>query len=171
LLAACAASPSPPTTPAPAAAPPTTGYDRPPDHVLRVLHAPDMPRPLLSPREDVALLVSWVRHPPITQVAEPFLKLAGVRVEPRTRRKHDTRNGYGIAPCAREVSLVDVASGKTGTVSLPAGGCADNFVWSADGQRFAFRNTSHDAVELWVGERSGATRRLADVRLNPLLGS
>jgi hypothetical protein len=38
-------------------------------------------------------------------------------------------------------------------------------------QRFAFRNTSQVAVELWVGEVAGDTRRLGDVRLNMMLGS
>jgi dipeptidyl aminopeptidase/acylaminoacyl peptidase len=36
---------------------------------------------------------------------------------------------------------------------------------------FAFRNTSRDAVELWAGGRDGKTRRIGDVRLNPMLGS
>src|SRR5579864_7492030 len=66
------------------------GYDLPPQYVLDVLHAPAPPRPMLSPTRATALLVSWVQYPPMVQVAEPYLKLAGVRVETRTRRKHDT---------------------------------------------------------------------------------
>ena len=46
----------------------------------------------------------------MAQVAEPFFKLAGVRVEPRTRRKHDTPGGYGVAPCVQTLSIVDVAT-------------------------------------------------------------
>jgi dipeptidyl aminopeptidase/acylaminoacyl peptidase len=107
----------------------------------------------------------------MAQVAEPYLKLAGVRLEPRTRRKHDTPGGYGVAPCAQTLSVVDVASAKETAIALPPGGCADGFAWSADGKRFAFRNTAADAVELWVGDTSGASRRLGDVRLNPMLGS
>ena len=149
-----------------------SGYDKPPQNVLDVLHAPSPPTPLVSPTNDRILLVSWVRYPPITQVAEPFLKLAGVRVEPRTRRKHDTPAGYGIAPCAQTLLLVDVATSRETRVALPAGGCVDGLVWAADGRRFAFRNTSKDAVELWVGEAAtGAIRRLGDARLNPMLGS
>ncbi|HEX4826276.1 MAG TPA: prolyl oligopeptidase family serine peptidase [Candidatus Polarisedimenticolaceae bacterium] len=148
------------------------GYDKPPQNVLDVLHAPAPPSPQVSPQADRILLVSWVRYPPIAQVAEPFLRLAGVRVEPRTRRKHDTRGGYGIAPCAQQLTLVDVATGKESPVALPPGGCADAFTWSADGKRFAFRNTSTDAVELWVGDAATAsTKRLGDARLNPMLGS
>lgn len=152
------------------ATPVPSGYDQPPREILAVLHAPPPPEPMVSPTRDSILLVSFVLYPPIAQVAEPFLKLAGVRVEPKTRRKHDTPGGYGVAPCAQTAAVVDVATGKETKVTLPAGGCADDFTWSADGKRFAFRNTSTDAVELWLGEAgSGAVRRLGDARLNPML--
>jgi len=161
-----AAAPPPPPTPV------RPAYDQPPKHVVDVLHATPPPQPLVSPTHDRILLVSWVAYPPIAQVAEPFLRLAGVRVEPRTRRKHDTPGGYGIAPCAQSAALVEVASGKETPVTLPAGGCADGFLWSADGKRFAFRNTAADAVELWIGDAAGGSaHRLGDARLNPMLGS
>ncbi len=146
------------------------GYDKPPQEVLAVLHAPPPPQPMVSPTRDSILLVSFVAYPSIAQVAEPFLKLAGVRVEPKTRRKHDTPGGYGVAPCAQTASLVDIATSKELNVTLPAGGCADGFTWAADGKRFAFRNTSAAAVEAWVGQTStGAVRRVGEARLNPML--
>jgi dipeptidyl aminopeptidase/acylaminoacyl peptidase len=176
VAAACTHTPTvaapPQATKAPAAPPAASGYDQPPENVLEVLHAPAPPSPYISPTRDTILLVSQVQYPPIAQVAEPFLRLAGVRVEPRTRRKHDTPGGYGIAPCASRLTLVDVASSRETPVPLPAGGCADGFLWSADGKRVAFRNTSNDAVELWVADgATGATRRLGALRLNPMLGS
>src|SRR5262249_3494241 len=43
--------------------------------------------------------------------------------------------------------------------------------WSADGKRYAFENIGADSIELWVGEAaSGEVRRVAGVRLNPVLG-
>jgi hypothetical protein len=101
----------------------TSGYDKPPQNVLDVLHAPAPPRPILSPTRASVLLVSWVQYPPIAQVSEPYLKLAGVRVEPRTRRKHDTPGGYGVAPCAQTLSVVDIATRRETSIALPAGGC------------------------------------------------
>src|SRR5436305_10470752 len=147
------------------------GYDLPPQYVLDVLHAPAPPRPMLSPTRASALLVSFVAYAPMTQVAEPFLKLAGVRVEPRTRRKHDTPGGYGVAPCAQTLSVVDVATRRETPIALPPGGCADGFSWAHDGVTFAFRHTSRDAVGLWAGRRDGKTRRIGNARLNPMLGS
>ena len=157
--------------PAPAEPPATSGYDKPPPYVLDVLHAPAPPQPIVNPTHDTILLVSWVKYPPIAQVAEPYLKLAGVRVEPRTRRKHDTPGGYGVAPCAQTLGVVDVASTKETQIALPQGGCVDGLLWSADGKRFAFRNTSSNAVELWIGDTTGHVHRLGDARLNPMLGS
>ena len=117
-----------------AARPARAGYDKPPQNVLDVLRAPSPPVPYVSPTDDRILLVSWVRYPPIAQVAEPFLRLAGVRVEPRTRRKHDTPGGYGIAPCAQSLTLVDVATSRETPVTLPPDGCVDGVTWAADGQ-------------------------------------
>ena len=79
-------------------APEVSGYDKPPQNVLDVLHAPAPAAPMMSPTRDRMLLVSWVAYPSISQVAEPYLKLAGVRaVEPcGTHRKHDTAGGYGV---------------------------------------------------------------------------
>ena len=148
-----------------------SGYDLPPQYVLDVLHAPAPPRPILSPTRASVLLVAWVQYPPMSQVAEPILKLAGVRVEPRTRRKHDTPGGYGVAPCAQTLSVVDVATRRETSIALPPGGCADGFSWAPDSATFAFRNTSRDAVELWAGDRDGKTHRIGNVRLNPMLGS
>ncbi len=155
-----------------AALPARSGYDKPPQNVLDVLHAPSPPSPYVSPTDDRILLVSWVRYPPIAQVAEPFLRLAGVRVEPRTRRKHDTPGGYGIAPCAQTLTLVEVSSSRETPVTLPPDGCVDGFAWAADGRRFAFRNTSKDSVEPWICDaKTGAIRRFGGARLNPMLGS
>src|SRR3954454_18208671 len=67
--------------PAAAQAPETSGYDQPPREILDVLHAPSPPRPYVSPTSDTILLVSWVDYPPMSRVATPFLRLAGVRVE------------------------------------------------------------------------------------------
>lgn len=172
---AASGAPSPAQVAAPASPPSSataaSGYDRPPQNVLDVLHAATPPQPLVSPTAESILLVSWVQYPPIERVAEPFLRLGGARVEPRTRRKHDTPGGYGITPCAQRVLLVDVATRRETPVALPNGGCVDDPTWSADGKWFAFRNTSRDAVEPWIGDgKTGAIHRLAPVKLNPMLG-
>src|SRR5688572_2423503 len=102
LAASTAPTPRAASTPSTTASPaePASLYDKPPPNVLEVLHAPSPPQPIVSPTGETILLVAWVDYPPMSQVAEPFLKLAGVRVEPRTRRRHDTPGGYGVTACA-----------------------------------------------------------------------
>lgn len=147
-------------------------YGKPPANILDVLHAPSPPRPVPSPTREHVLLVTWVEYPTIARVAEPYLKLAGVRIEPRNRSNHSTPGGYGIAPCATSFVLARASDSKESPVSLPPNTCADRPIWSADGKRFAFRLTTPTAVELWLGDvASSSAKKLAGVQLNPMLGA
>ena len=150
--------------------PATPGYDRPPQNILDVMHAPSPPVPSVSPTRDKLLLVSWQDYPTMARVATPFLRLAGARVEPKNHSRHDTPGGNGITPCATRYELVRIADKLHRPIVLPAGTCADRPLWAADGKRFAFTNTTADAVELWIGDATAATaRRVPGVRLNPML--
>jgi len=147
-----------------------SGYNQPPKDILDVMLAPSPPIPEASPAQDAILLVSWQNYPSISRVATPFLRLAGVRVEPRNHSKHDTPGGYGITPCARSFELVHIADHAPIPVAIPAGACPGQPLWSADGKRFAFVNIAPDSVELWIGEGgSGEVHRVPGARLNPML--
>jgi hypothetical protein len=98
-----------------------SGYRQPPEPLLGVMRAPLNPSPRLDPTGKTLLLVQRNQYPPIARVAEPYLKLAGVRVEPRSHSRHDMSNGYGIRTCLDGFALVDVASGKQTAVTLPSG--------------------------------------------------
>ena len=147
----------------------SSGYNRPPKNILDVMLAPTPPVPIVSPTADSILLVSWQNYPTIARVATPFLRLAGVRVEPKNHSKHDTPGGYGITPCASSFDLVHIADHAKVHVALPAGACPGDPMWTADGKHFAFVNIASDAVELWVGDaRSGEAHQVPGVRLNPM---
>jgi dipeptidyl aminopeptidase/acylaminoacyl peptidase len=151
------------------AAAPGSGYNQPPKYILDVMHAPSPPVPVVSPTHDSILLVSWQDYPPMSRVATPFLRLAGVRVETGNHSKHDTPGGYGVTPCARNYDLVHVADSSQVHVALPAGACAGEPEWAADGTHFAFVNLASDAVELWIGDaKTGRAHRVPGVRLNPM---
>ena len=146
-----------------------SGYKQPPKYILDVMHAQSPPMPNVSPTQDTILLVSWQDYPSIARVATPFLRLAGVRVEPKNHSKHDTPGGYGITPCATKFDLVDTADGSEIHIALPPGACPGDPVWAADGKRFAFVNLAPEAVELWVGNaKSSEVHRVPGVRLNPM---
>ncbi len=170
LIAALAASLASAATAPSAAASAPHGYDQPPKNILDVLHAPEPPGAFVSPTRQAMLLVTTQAFPPMSRVAAPYLKLAGSRVEIANHSKHDTPGGYGVTPCATAFQLVSVPSGAVTPVALPAGACTGRPWWSADGKRFAFANTAHDSVELWIGDATtGVLRKVPGVRLNPML--
>src|SRR5579859_7077347 len=72
-----------------------TPYQKPPKEVLDVLHAPSTPDASISPTHDAMILATPVRYPSIAYLAEPMLRLAGVRIIPRTRRPQSA--GYWSA--------------------------------------------------------------------------
>ena len=153
------------TTPTQAA----SGYNQPPKNILDVMHAPSPPVPRVSPTQDAILLVSWQDYPSIARVSTPFLRLAGVRVEPKNHSKHDTPGGYGITPCARSFELVRIADASQISIALPEGACPGGPVWAADGKQFAFVNLAPEAVELWIGDgKTGKVHKVSGARLNPM---
>jgi dipeptidyl aminopeptidase/acylaminoacyl peptidase len=141
-----------------------TPYQKPPKEVLDVLHAPLPPAAFVSPTRDTLLLASVVRYPPVADLAQPMLRLAGTRINPKT-------NGTHGEPYFSQYLLVKVSDGAQIKVALPPGARPTVPHWSADGKRFAFANLAANGVELWVGEAAtGKARRLGNIHLNPVLG-
>ncbi len=154
-----------------AATPAQADYTRPPEQLLKVLKAPPPPLPSVDPSGRRLLLTTNQTYPSIARVAQPYLKLAGVRLEPKNRSRHDTSGGYGIPPCVGDFTLVDIDSGTPTRVDLPQG-CAGPAQWSADGAHFAFQNVVDTSVQLWVGDAgSGQVRQIPGVQLNPIFGN
>jgi dipeptidyl aminopeptidase/acylaminoacyl peptidase len=120
-------------------------YQKPPQAVLDVLNAPVPPTGALSPTRDYMLLAQGVRYPPISELAQPMLRLAGLRINPSTTGRH--RAPYFVA-----LTLKKVSDGSERKVELPAGAHAGLPLWSADGRHFAFLNTTPAGIELWAGD-------------------
>jgi dipeptidyl aminopeptidase/acylaminoacyl peptidase len=139
-------------------------YEKPPQAILDVLNAPVTPLLSLSPARDVALLYTPMLYPPIADLAQPMLRLAGVRINPANNGPHGaTRfNGY---------VLKRIADGREIHVTLPSDANLSPPIWAPDGRRFAFTNLSRTSVELRVGDAStGAAQAIAGLRLNSALG-
>ena len=142
-----------------------TAYQKPPKNVLDVLHAPLPPNAVIAPTHKMMLLAVRVRYPPIADLAEPMLRLAGSRVIPKTRRLQD-------APYWNAYDLVKLPEGSQRHIALPKNAKAGFPHWSADGKHFAFSNIAQDGIELWVGDADSAeVRKIPGVKLNPMLGN
>ncbi|SPE60751.1 Peptidase S9, prolyl oligopeptidase [Verrucomicrobia bacterium] len=140
-------------------------YQKPPTNVLNVLHAPLPPIALFDPTHHNMLLVVPVRYPPIADLAEPMLRMAGSRLIPTTRRLQNQ-------PYCDAYELVKLPDGSQRPIALPNNAKVGFPEWSADGQHFAFNNVASDCIELWVGDADRAEiRRIPGVKLNPMLGN
>src|SRR5688572_27086805 len=64
------------------------GYRQPPRAIQEVLDAPAIPSTSVSPTRDRIALLEPLRYPPISELAEPMLRLAGSRINPKTNSQH-----------------------------------------------------------------------------------
>ncbi|KAF1004795.1 MAG: Dipeptidyl-peptidase 5 [Luteibacter sp.] len=146
------------------------GYDKPPEPLLSVMHAPLPAIPVLDPTRQRMLMVEQSQYPSIKRVAEPYVKLAGLRIEPANHSRHDASSGYGIRTCLKRFAVEDVASHKQVPVTLPEDACPAVPLWSPDGRHFVFTNTTKDRTELWLGNAlTGEAHRIEGVWVNPVL--
>jgi dipeptidyl aminopeptidase/acylaminoacyl peptidase len=119
---------------------------------------------LVSPGGDTLLQVTLVRYPPVSELARPFLRLAGARVTPQN-------HGLHASPYWSDMTLTSVRDGTQRKVALPAGTAIGRPYWSLDGSKVAFASTTDTEVALWVVDTASASaRKIANVRLNPVLG-
>jgi dipeptidyl aminopeptidase/acylaminoacyl peptidase len=140
-------------------------YQKPPKAVLDVLNAPTTPVLTVSPTRTHAISGQPVRYPPIAELAQPMLRLAGQRINPRTNGLHNTVFNSKLV-------VWKLPEGTQTPVEAPAGGKLEGARFSPDGKRFAFTNTTTTAgIELWVGDTAtGRARRIEGVRLNGVMG-
>ncbi len=141
-----------------------TGWQTPPEEVMEVLHAPQLPRVWTSPTGENLLLADPVTYPPLAELAGPMHKLAGIRVDPVVGNIHG-RHG------ATSPRLVKVEGGVETTLGLPKDLEVLSVSWTADGTHFALTVREADHLGLWVGCLEGHLKKIENVALSPLLGT
>jgi dipeptidyl aminopeptidase/acylaminoacyl peptidase len=140
-----------------------TAYQKPPQVVADVLDAPAFPAVSVSPSRDFIALVTSARYPSIAEVSEPMLRLAGVRINPKT-------NGPARQGSITALSFMKLADQSKLSVKLPAGKVSSP-MWSDDGKRFFLTVTGSDGIGLWVGTvADGGVSEVKGVKLNDAIG-
>lgn len=139
-------------------------YQKPPKVVLDALNAPTTPTLSVSPAHNFALQGSPVRYPPIAELAQPMLRLAGQRINPKT-------NGLHNATFNSSLTLRKIPEGTEIKIELPPNAKLSGGRWSPDGTHFAFTNTTSAGIELWVGDTTGKTHKVEGVRVNEVMAS
>ncbi|HLJ30652.1 MAG TPA: prolyl oligopeptidase family serine peptidase [Candidatus Angelobacter sp.] len=140
------------------------GYHKAPRPIPEILDARPTPLVLASPKSDYLLVADRLGNPPLSDLAQPMLRLAGIRINPSTNGRHHPPRLTGL-------HIVHVQDGKEQTVQLPQNAYVGLPEWSSDGQHFSFTNTTPTAIELWVGDAaSGAAHRVSGIKVNAILG-
>ncbi|WP_310396964.1 prolyl oligopeptidase family serine peptidase [Hymenobacter sp.] len=146
-------------------------YQTPPKAIQDLLLAPPTPRVSLSSDGQTLALLQVQDFPTVAELAQPELRLAGLRFNPRT-------NGPSRVSYAVGIKLKKLPGGpETAVRGLPAQARISGVSWSPDNQTIAFALTTPGTgtdgrVELWVADVAGATaRRLLAAPLNDAFGN
>jgi hypothetical protein len=125
-------------------------YALPPQHIIAVFDAEPLPQTLLSPNRQVVALTKARAYPTIAELSQPMLRLAGLRVNPKTNGPHRASGlpGTGI----HSIALKKIADGAQVNVTMPAQARISNVKFSPDGSRLSFTNTKDGGIELWVAD-------------------
>lgn len=142
-----------------------TGYKKPPKEVLDILHAPVTPGVSVSPTRDNMILTTGLRYPPLADLAQPMLRLAGRRINPAANSPH--RYQYAVA-----LTLKRLSDGSEIKIDVPPAVKISGVEWSDDGKHFAFLNGTPNRVELWIGDAAtGKVRSLKDLAVNSVMNN
>src|SRR5690606_21174037 len=146
----------------------TAGYRLPGAALRAIVDAPSAPRLSLSPRRDLIAYMQVPALPGIDVVAQPELKLAGLRIHPRTQ----SASAFSFID---DLWLQAVDGGAERRIEgLPQPLSLASLQWSPDQRHIAFSHVDPRAgrVELWlVDVAAGRARRLLEQPLNTVLGS
>ncbi|HEY6351426.1 MAG TPA: prolyl oligopeptidase family serine peptidase [Candidatus Angelobacter sp.] len=139
------------------------GYHKAPKPIPEILDAPPTPLVLVSPKSDYLLVADRLGNPPLSDLAQPMLRLAGIRINPATNGRHHPPRLTGL-------HIVHVQDGPEQSIQLPQNAYIGAPEWSPDGHHFSFTNTTPAGIELWVGDAATAKASpIPNVKVNAIL--
>jgi len=135
-------------------------WQQPPDIIRRLLAAPPPPAAAISPDRSTLLLFGRHAYPDLSELAAPYVRMGGFRLNPRTR-------GPQLRPSIHTLEYRRPPTAAGTPVQLPPDSRLGNVGWSPDSRWFAFTLTQPDGIELWLlAAESGLVSRLGTVTLS-----
>jgi dipeptidyl aminopeptidase/acylaminoacyl peptidase len=144
-----------------------TGYRMPAAELRAIVDAPRAPQLMLGPKRDIAAMMQVPPLPSIALVAQPELKLAGIRLNPRAYAA--SRFSFGS-----DLWLMDVATGKESRIAgLPKPLSLAGALWSPDQKYLALNQQDPvtGANELWIVDVAARKARRVATGLNTVIGT
>ncbi len=146
--------------------PAESGYRMPPQEIADLIDVPRTPLVSLSPDNRWILLAHYPSLISIEELAQPELRLAGSRINPRTNGP--SRGWYFTQLSLRSIS----GSPEREITGLPENAKLTNIRWSPDGKHIAFNHATADGIELWVADiKSAQARKLETPHVNATYGA
>ncbi|HKK57972.1 MAG TPA: prolyl oligopeptidase family serine peptidase [Salinivirga sp.] len=140
-------------------------YQKPPKEILELADIEMAPSMRIDDHGERMVLLYRNQYKSIAELAEKEMRLAGLRINPKTNISSRERYYNNIA-------VMKVGDKKEKYVSgLPDNPRYSNFSWSPDEKFMAFTNTTSKGVELWILDvDEGKARKLTPDNLNANMG-
>ncbi|MDJ1473171.1 S9 family peptidase [Xanthocytophaga flava] len=139
-------------------------YQTPPKAIADLINAPTTPRVSIDTKGNWMLIMQTASYPGIAELAEPELRIAGLRINPRN-------NGPSRMSYLTGLSLKNIRTGKDVPVTgLPQNPLISNVSWSPDDSQIAFCVTEGENIQLYVLDvATAATHKVTTTRINSVL--
>lgn len=141
------------------------GYQAPPKAIADLVKAPNTPGVSVNAQGDWMALFDRPGYPGIVELAQPELRLAGLRINPKT---NGSSRGYSYSG----ISLKRIEAGEPVPVEgIPADARIQNISWSPDGEKIAFTNEVNGGIQLWIVDvTEGRAQQLTEEVVNDAIG-
>ena len=140
-------------------------YKLPPKEVIDIVTAPPTPRVSINPTGEFMVLAEYEAIPSIAYMAQPLLRIAGMRITPKNNSRQQTTFYTSL-------TIKNLKDGSTIRTALPEGTKYGFPRWSFDGKWLAFTRYLETGVELWAAEaKSGKAKSLTPHEINAVLSS
>lgn len=139
------------------------GYQTPHKSIMDLIDVDLPPSTYMDTDKNYMLLLSRNQYKTIEELSQQELRLAGLRIDPKTNIGSRTTYFNKI-----QIKSLKKKNAKTNLVKgLPANPRITNFSWSPDQSKMAFTNTTSDGVELWVMDIAKAeAKKISDATIN-----
>jgi dipeptidyl aminopeptidase/acylaminoacyl peptidase len=141
-------------------------YQSPPQTIADLVNADPTPLVSFSPSGDFMLILERSGNPSIEELAQPELRIGGIRINPAT-------NGPSRSGTFKNVIYKKTKGAEEKPVmGLPSNPKLGNFSLSKDERFLALTNTSNTGISLWVVDLSTMlAKQLTDEIVNAVYGT
>ncbi|MET6991827.1 alpha/beta hydrolase family protein [Sediminicola arcticus] len=140
-------------------------YQKPSKEILNLVDAPMAPTVLITDNGNHMVMLYRDAYKTIEELSEDELRLAGLRINPKTNIGSRTNYYNNIKIKATTASQEIQVSG------LPENPRLANFSWSPDQSKIAVTNTTTTGVEVWVLDvEESSVKKLTEANVNANMG-